>query len=313
MYYQEELTQAQIARHIHTSRSTVSRLLHEARQTGVVQISINYPWHRSWQLEQALCRHFSLREAIVLDVHGMPYNEMLEGLGVLAAGYLEGILFEGAILGISWGTALYSTVQALRGDRRLPITVVQMIGAIGTGDPRIDGPDLARLLASSFGGDYRYLHAPVLVDDPQVRQRLLQEPAIRETLSLAQRANIALVGLGTLVPELSSMLRAGYVDQEGLAQLRACGVVGDICGRQCDILGHPLDIEMNRRVVGIELKVLHEIDCVIAIAGSEAKAEIILSALRGKHVNVLVTDESAARQVLALATPVRGSTGNGKR
>lgn len=302
MYYQEELTQAEIARKIHTSRSTVSRLLDEARLTGIVEISINYPWRRSWQLEQALCQAFGLHEAIVLDAQGLPYSAMLEGLGRLAASYLEGILFDGAILGISWGTALHSTVQALHTDRRLSLTVVQMIGAVGTGDPRIDGPDLARLLASAFGGEYRYLHAPVLVDDPQMRQSLLHEPAIRETLALAQRANVALVGMGTLVPQLSSMLRAGYVDLDGLSQLRLCGAVGDICGWQCDAAGRVLDVEMNRRVVGIELTALREIDCVIGVAGGEAKAEIILSGLRGKHLDVIVTDDAAARQVLSAAT-----------
>jgi DNA-binding transcriptional regulator LsrR (DeoR family) len=105
--------------------------------------------------------------------------------------------------------------------------------------------------------------------------------------------------MGTLVPKLSSMLRAGYVDLDGLERLRASGAVGDICGWQCDAYGNVLDVEMNRRVVGIELPVLHDIDCVIGVAGSEAKAEIILSALRGGHLNVIVTDDSAAKQVLA--------------
>jgi DNA-binding transcriptional regulator LsrR (DeoR family) len=39
---------------------------------------------------------------------------------------------------------------------------------------------------------------------------------------------------------------------------------------------------------------------VIGVAGGEAKAEAILGALRGGHVNVLVTDDVTARKVLAL-------------
>jgi len=300
LYYEDDLTQAEVARRIGISRSTISRLLHEARDAGVVEITIHYPWKTAPEIEHDLTTCLHLRQARVLVGRGRPYEEILRGLGVLAARYIENILVEGTILGISWGTAVYSTVRALRPDRRLPITVVQMIGAVGTGDPLIDGPDLARLLANVYGGEYRYLHAPLIVEDTHVREALLQEPRIHETLSLARRADVALVGIGSLVPEVSSLLRAGYLDQEALDQLRAQGAVGDVCARHYDAQGHVLDIELNHRIVGIELERLHSIEQVIGVAGGEAKAEAILGALRGGHVNVLVTDDAAARKVLAL-------------
>jgi len=129
---------------------------------------------------------------------------------------------------------------------------------------------------------------------------LLQEPHIRETLSLAYRADMALVGIGAPEPEVYSLLRAGYVDCEALAQLRAHGVVGDVCARRYDAQGQVLDVELNRRIVGIELEALQGIEQVIGVAAGEVKAKAILGALRGRHVNVLVTDDVAARKVLAL-------------
>ena len=300
LYYEDDLTQAEVARRIGTSRSTISRLLHEARDAGVVEIIIHYPWKTSPEVERDLSTRFHLRQARVLVGQGRPYEEILRGLGVLAARYIESILAEGTILGISWGTAVYSTVRALQPDRRLPITVVQMIGAVGTGDPLIDGPNLARLLANVYGGEYRCLHAPLIVEETHVREMLLQEPRIRETLSLARRADVALVGIGSLVPEVSSLLRAGYLDREALDQLRAQGAVGDVCARHYDAQGHVLDIELNQRIVGVELEAMHSIKQVIGVAGGEAKAEAILGTLRAGHVNVLVTDDAAARKVLAL-------------
>ena len=300
LYYEDNLTQAEIAHRINISRSMISRLLREAREAGVVEIIIHYPWKTAPEIEHDLTTRFHLRQARVLVGRGRPYEEILRGLGVLAAHYLESILAEGTILGISWGTAVYSTVRALRPDRRLPITVVQMIGAVGTGNQQIDGPDLARLLANVYGGEHRYLHAPLIVEEAHVREILLQEPRIRETLSLARRADIALVGIGSLVPEVSSLLRAGYVDREALTQLRAQGAVGDVCARHYDAQGRVLDIELNQRIVGIELEALHDIEHVIGVAGGGAKAEAILGALRGGHVNVLVTDDVAASEVLRL-------------
>jgi DNA-binding transcriptional regulator LsrR (DeoR family) len=149
-------------------------------------------------------------------------------------------------------------------------------------------------------GEYRYLHAPLVVENGQVREGLLQEPRIQETLGLARKVDIALVGIGSLVPEVSSLLRAGYLDQEALTELRAHGAVGDICGRHYDVHGRVMDIELNRRMVGIELKDLQGIEQVIGVAGGEAKAEAILGALRGGHINVLVTDDGAAGKVLTL-------------
>lgn len=300
LYYEENLTQDEIARRIGTSRSTISRLLREARANGVVEITIHYPWKRVSELERELTERFRLRLARVLAGQGRPYSEVLRGLGVLAARYLESVLQEDSILGISWGTAVHSTVQALRPARKLPITVVQMIGAVGTGDPLIDGPDLARLLANIYGGECRYLHAPLVVEDAHVQEMLLQEPRILDTLSLARRADVALVGIGSTVPEVSSLLRAGYLDLETLMRLRAQGAVGDVCARHYDAQGRLLNIELNQRIVGIELEALHGIQQVIGVAGGEAKAEAILGALRGGHVNVLVTDDVAARKVLAL-------------
>jgi len=300
LYYEDNLTQAEIARRINISRSTVSRLLRKAREAGVVEITIHHLWKTAPEIERDLIARFHLRHAQVLVGRGRPYEEILCGLGALTARYIESTLVEGTIFGISWGSAVHSTVRALRPDQRLPITVVQMIGAVGMGNPQIDGPDLARLLANVYGGEYRYLHAPLIVDDAQVREMLLQEPSIRETLSLAHRADIALLGIGSLVPDVSSLLRAGYLDQEALDQLRAQGAVGDICARHYDAQGHVLDIELNHHIVGIELETLHSIERVIGVAGGEAKAEAILGALRGEHVNVLVTDDATAQKVLAL-------------
>jgi len=300
LYYENSLTQDEIARRVGTSRSTISRMLDQAREAGVVEIVVHYPWKTAPELEDALRTRFSLRQARVLSVCGQPYDETLRGLGALAARYVESILADGMVLGISWGVAVYSTVRALRPERHLPITVVQMVGAVGAGDPLMDGTDLARLLANAYGGEYRYLHAPLIVEDARAREALLQEPRIRDTLRLAGQADVALVGIGAPAPEVYSLLRAGYVDREALARLRAQGVVGDICARHYDAQGRVLDIELNHRIVGLELEALHGIGQVIGVAGGEAKAEAILGALRGGHVNVLVTDDAAARKVLEL-------------
>ena len=307
LYYEENLTQAEIAKRIGTSRSTVSRLLQEAREAGWVEIIIHHRWKTVPAVEQELVARFGLRGARVLAGEDRQHDELLRGLGMLAAEYLDGLIQNGHILGISWGTAIYNTVQALRPRRKVSVTVVQMIGAVGRGDPLIDGPDLARSLAHVYGGEYRCLHAPLVVEDARIKEALLQEPHIRETLALARQADVALVGVGSPVAEVASLLRAGYVDTKTLAALQEQGVVGDVCARHYDIHGKVLDLDINRRIIGIELEDLHRVKVVIGVAGGEGKAEAIVGALRGHHINTLVTDEATALRVLELDPLERGT------
>jgi DNA-binding transcriptional regulator LsrR (DeoR family) len=298
LYYEEGLTQSQIASRIHTSRSTVSRLLQEARDKEIVKIIVQHTCRRNRAIEEQLVRLFGLQEArVVVDQSG-DYKRLLKGLGALAARYLEDAVEPDITLGISWGTAILSTVQALSPTDKRAITVVQMIGAVGAQDSLTDGPELARLLADVFGGRYRALHAPLTVESTSIREALLNEPHIRETLALARCAHLALVGIGTVVPEYSSWLRAGYLDREGLAELQAVGAVGDICGWHYDAGGSVLDIGLNRRIVGIEPAALSRINGVIGVAGGEAKVRAILGGLRGGFLDTLVTDERTAWSVL---------------
>jgi len=300
LYYEDELTQEEIAQRLGISRSNISRLLTEAKRKGVVEIRINYPWQTSPSLQAALIARFALPMARVLKVEHHDYKWTLRGLGALAARYLEGILKDVSILAIGWGTTLYEVVSALRPIKKVDIEVVQMIGAVGSGDPLIDGPELARRLANTLGGRYRYLHAPLIVESAEVQQALLKEQRINETLQLARKADIALVGIGSVEPSISSLIRAGYINEQELAAIRQSGAVGDICARQFDIYGRVLDIDLNRRVVGIDIESLKEIKCVIGVAGGILKAPAILGALRGGFVDILVTDEEAAEEVLRL-------------
>lgn len=301
LYYEQNLSQAEIAERLGLSRSNVSRLLAEARQEGIVEITIHYPWQGRPDLERRLVERFRLKDARVLQTGSYGYTQMVQGLGVLAARYLESHLRDRMVLGISWSTGVYQVVNALRAARRLGVTVVQLTGAVGSVSPVLDGPDLARWLAQTLGGQYRYLHAPLLVESAEVRQALEQERAIRETLDLARRADIALVGIGSIQPALSTLLQTGLVDEDGLAAIAAMGAVGDICTYHYDIYGRIVPLELHQRIIGIDLVSLSRIPLVIGVAGGREKAEAILGALRGGYINCLVTDEVAAHEVLRLA------------
>ena len=299
-YYDDGMTQMEIARRTGYSRSAVSRLLSEARDRGIVDIRINYPIQRTTDLEDALKKDFNLTSAFVVSAGNLDHARVLRLLGRVGARYLEDHLPEEGILGVSWGTALYEVANELRTRHAPAMQVVQMIGAVGHGDPTIDGPELAQSLAHTLGASYHTLHAPLLVEDISTRAPLMNERNVRQALALVREANMALVGIGSVEADLSSLVRAGYLSEHEMLAVKEEGAVGDICATHYDLNGKILDIKINKRVVGIELNDLRSSDCqVVAVAGNNRKSPAILGALRGGFVDVLITDTSAAQAVLS--------------
>jgi DNA-binding transcriptional regulator LsrR (DeoR family) len=181
------------------------------------------------------------------------------------------------------------------------VRVVQIIGSATSRDHLVDGPGLARAFARQFGGEYFTLPAPWLVEDKAIRDALLQDRRMREVLDLARQADVALVGIGTVEPALSSMLRAGYLDEAQLRQMQASGVVGDVCGLQFDRQGELREMPLAGYAFGVDDAALRSIRLVIGVAGGAAKAPAILGALRARLISALVTDDAAADAVLRVA------------
>ncbi len=301
LYYQQRRTQAEIAKEIGTSRSSVSRMLDEAREVGAVEIRVNYPTHRDAALETIFSQRFGLASVYILRSRTVPSERKLQRIASLAAAHLESRLRPDLILGLSWGTGVFETVEALRRHILPSLRVVQFIGAVSSGNLSIDGPEVARLAAMKLGAEYRYLNAPLIVPTQALCESLLSQPSVIETLALARQSDIAVVGIGSTDATVSSLLRAGYLTPDELNAVAATGAVGDVCARHFDIEGYELDIDINRRVVGLSMADLRVVPEVVGVARGIRKATAILGALRGQLIDVLVTDDDTAREVLRLA------------
>ena len=68
MYYEQEMSQDQIARALLTSRSNISRILTVAKKKGIVEIRIAETIKRETELEDMLIARFGLRAALVATV-----------------------------------------------------------------------------------------------------------------------------------------------------------------------------------------------------------------------------------------------------
>lgn len=302
MYYEQNLTQSEIATRIYSSRSKVSRLLTRAKERGVVEVKIHYPGERVYEIENQLKRIYGIEEVQVLYSCGRNYSEILRALGILAANYLDRVVKDNMTLGVTWGRTLYHTAEALAPKQRNNLLVTQIFGAAGTESPMIDTVDLVRKIASAYSGRHRYIHSPLYVFNDVVRESLLMDPYISETLNLARGADLILTGIGSLHPDVSSSLVTRHLNPNAIEDLRKSGAVGHLCACFYNEKGDIMDINLNRTIIGISIAEMCQAGKVVAVAGGETKARAILGCLRKKYVNVLITDDTAARRVLELET-----------
>jgi DNA-binding transcriptional regulator LsrR (DeoR family) len=298
-YYVDELTQQQIAKRFGLSRPKVSRLLQKARDERVVNITLVPPSGGMADLEHALEHKYDLEEVVVVSVRD-PQNlvAVARELGPAAAECLIRASRGDEVIGMTWGTTMTAVVDALPSRSWPDVTIVQMIGGMGPVGELEHSTELARRAAHKLNATLRLLPAPGIVSSRAAAQALRSDRQIAETLDLATRANVAIVGLGIPLPD-AILLRDGTIlTQQDLEHLTEAGAVGDIGLRYIDAEGAPLHLEINDRIIGLTLQQIKDIPRVIGAAGGEAKYEVIRAALRGHILDVLVTDHVNAQALL---------------
>ena len=297
MYFLQGKNQAEIARRIGMTRSNISRMLTEARNSGVIQIHINRPLQENHTLAQQLVERFGLINARVVKVD-IP-AQLLDKLGQIASKELLAHLKPGWILGTSWGTAIHAAVDQLEvSDPVSDIKVAQMLGALGARIKEYDGHSIVRLLEQKLSAEGIYINAPFLVENKDVAHSLLENKSVHESLNFAKRSDIALLGVGSSELAHCSYYLADYVTRKEIRDIQKTGAIGDVCGRFFNLQGEICAKDFQQRFIGIFAEDLLKIPLRMGIAGGPAKIEPILGALRGKLINILVSDEASVKEVL---------------
>lgn len=296
MYYNNGLTQAEIAKKFKLSKPTVSRLLAEAREKKYVEIIIHYPYQRHLDLERSLTTRFELKGARILLADSLTSDELQSGVGVLAAELLDEYLTDQSVVAISRGRNVYSTVKAIKPRPDLRLKIVQVQGAMG--DRLDDGSDLSYFLSRLYTAEVRLLNAPLILEKSEIARYLLDDSSIKSTLDLAKNANIALLGIGSIEPEVFSLYRHKLISLKQIDELKNNGVVGDVAGCFIDQEGNEVDIEFNHRLVRIALEDLKKIPNRIGVAAGVPRIKAIQAAIKSKIINLLVTDSGVASRLM---------------
>ncbi|MGP5290402.1 sugar-binding transcriptional regulator [Brachybacterium tyrofermentans] len=303
MYYGESQTMEAIASALSVSRSTVSRMLRDAREAGLVQISLRPPGaHRVEELRRRISQLYGVQAHVIAAGATEDERERLQAVADTGATMLDEMLEPGMTIGMAWGTTIAALVGSLR-PRPVPgLRIVQLNGAINTeGSGLTYVSTVLSRAAALWDATVHHFPVPAFFDYAATRDAMWRERSVHRVLETQQQCTLAVFGVGAFDAAVPSHVYTNnYLTGEDLRSLRADGAVGDVCTVFLRADGTYRDIAMNARCSGPDPSQLARIPRRLLLAAGTRKALPLRAALRAGVATDLVIDEVTAMSLLAL-------------
>ena len=297
LYYERDLTQAEIAKRMNISRPAVSKLLQEARLRGIVKIDIKSPLMSDESLLDELCGVYNLKGGLVVP-SGSADEKLLARLIISqAALYIEKLLSKVTRIGLGWGDTIGRLVDKLKGHPSVESGIGYVCPVIGSAPNDIkwyQTNELARAFAEKTGFTPHYLHAPAFPVSLENKKLFENTIEYQEISKRWRELEMVILGVGMYpsVPDQATAARFGNL-------LREKKAVGMIATYYFNRDGKTI-FSKNDIVIRIALDDLKRIDKVFLIGGGEKKIIAVRGTLKTGLVNHLITDEKTAQALIEM-------------
>ena len=299
MYHEAKLSQFEISQRVKCSRSTVSRMLKCAEESGFVKVVVIDPSNNIKDLEGRMKALFGLKDAHIISNHGDDVRRVRANLGKAGAEYLVSILKPRDMLGVAWG---YTTLEIAKHmpEFHAEISTVVSIGGC-TYEQIMDESmfDMLHLFARKLSAPLRMLYTPIIVSSIEAKRAYLSDRNTSLVMEYIEKCNIVINGINYLGKH-SLIYQYGYVSESEIETLRAKGAVGNFCSRYFDREGNEVDQDLGERTIGISAESMRKKEYSIGVAAGREKCAAILGMLKGRLINVLITDIETAKGILDL-------------
>ena len=309
LYHVGGLTQEEVAVRLGVHRTRIVRLLAEARERGLVSITIHHEQVRDLDVEDCIARRFGLDFCLATPAMGFELadsepklaaaQEMIarRAVGSAAANFLKGKLAAGRpiTVGVSWGRTLEQMTLHLSGVQNPRARFVSLMGSL-TRNSASNPFEVVQALAARTGGEGHFLPVPFIADTVADRAVLMSQRTVAEALALAQSADLYLISVGEL-RETAFLRQQAMLSADELRSVRARGAVADSLGRLFDRGGAQVEHELAHRTLAVEFERLRDRDVVLLVGGLQ-KVASVQALLRTGVVRGLVIDGDTA-QLLA--------------
>lgn len=299
MYYQSGHSTNEIARYLKVSRSTVSRLLSYAKESGIVEIRIRDE-HAASALDREIKSMFPSVDFRIIEVRrSLTPARVVDAVAQYAAHAIIDLVEPHSTIGLAWGNTISAVIGHLRPHPIRDVSVVQLNGA---GNRRGLGisyaADVVARFAQVFSATDYLFPVPAFFDHPETKEALWRERSIQQILAVQQRADMLLFSTGALVGDtISYVYSAGYLAESEVADLRQEGVIGDIATVFFKESGSA-DLAINRRCSGPPLSLYRQSKKSVCVAAGAAKIPGLMAALHAGYITHLIIDELTAAELL---------------
>lgn len=289
-YYIEGYTQQEIGEYLSIPRLRVNRLLDKARKAGIIQFSVREGDSKRMIVERELITQFGLKDAFVVP---SPINEqdINESVAQAAAMYIHERLDKSGYINMGYGDTSRRILNHLANICEFPVNVVSLTGGVNY--------YLPNTRSSIFNAKLYLTPAPLLMASEDIVKAMEQEPSVKQIRHMATLAQMSIVGIGG-VDSNATLLTNGTLNHSDVLLLSMQGAVGDMLCHFIDKDGNVIQSSLERRLMSTPLEQLKEMSNSIGVAGGSTKSEAILAALKGNYLDVLITDETTATNVLRL-------------
>lgn len=309
LYYIENKPQSEISSMLGISITTVSRLLAKAKEDKIVEFVIRDPYIECIHLEEEFKKKFGLQDVIITpgitseeDVNTELAKENTKKLVAMeSARYLQRIIREGDVLGVTWGSTIYQMINYLNPSQKLDAKFVTLHGSIACCENELDVRTLVARMAKAFSGEKYYLLTDALMSSKEAVDIMLKERNNRQVFEMFDKINISISGIGSFYPVTESVLASpDFMSSSDLSSLLAEHVAGDIALRFFNQDGKECQTSLSERMIAISLEQFKKIKKKISVASGVSKANALYSALKGGLIDVLIIDYKLAEAVLKL-------------
>jgi DNA-binding transcriptional regulator LsrR (DeoR family) len=153
-------------------------------------------------------------------------------------------------------------------------------------------------MAQLVNGEAIYLPVAGVLSTSAARDILMADDVTLQAVRLFDNVTTALVGIGAIDPSPLLAQSGNIFSPQELDLLRSKQAVGDILLRFYDRNGSLVETGLEKRVISMTLDQLSKVNRAVGVAGGSRKYIGILGALRGRWINLLVTDHFTAERLV---------------
>lgn len=296
LYFIAGNTQDEIAKKLNVSRPTAQRLVSLAVSERLITFRLEHPIAACMELAARLTERYGLLYCDVVPTDPESTSSTL-GIAQATAGFIEQKLRseKPIIVGVGTGRALRAAVEQLPRLNCPLHDVVSLIGNISR-DGTASFYDVLSRLADLTQARHYPMPLPIFATSPEERELLLGLDAVKKVRSLANRADVTLVGVGQI--DAQAQLHVdGFITREELMDMIRMGAVGEVAGWAFNADGQILDGGTNRTLMSVPHQVPAQ-RLIVGVAQGSAKIEAIRAALKGRILSGLITNEATAQALL---------------